>query len=298
MRSRTASRLVALAGLVAVPAFAAGSGATAAVDRGTVFPGDDWETATPEEAGLDRAVLDEIALAAGGEWNSNCFAVVRHGRLVGEWYWNGTTPESAQEVFSVTKSFTSALVGIAQASGSLDISQPASDFITEWQGTESEAVTIEDLLSNDSGREWSPQIDYTEMVRSPDRSAYAVGLGQMADVDTLWAYNNSAIQTLSEVLQSATGVEPAEFAETNLFGPIGMADTDMTTDGAGNTNTFFGLHSTCRDLLRFGLLYLNEGNWGGCDVIPADSVHASVDQPSQPLSASYGYLWWLNRPGA
>jgi CubicO group peptidase (beta-lactamase class C family) len=298
MRSLAAAcRLAAIGGLVAIPAVAAGTGATAAARPATVFPGDDWDVATPEEVGLDPAVLEEIALAAGGEWDSNCFAVVRHGRLVGEWYWNDTTSESAQEVFSVTKSFASALVGIAQGNGSLDITQPASDFVTEWQGTESETVTIEDLLSNDSGREWSPGIDYQDMVQSPDRSAFAVGLGQMADVDTMWAYNNSAIQTLSEVVQVATGTEPADFAETSLFAPIGMADTDMTEDGAGNTNMFFGLRSTCRDLLRFGLLYLNGGTWNGAEVVPGDYVHASVDQPSQQLSSSYGYLWWLNRPG-
>ena len=297
MRSCTVPRLLALAGLVAVPAFAAGTGATAATRPASVFPGDEWATATPEDVGLDPAVLNEVALAAGGEWDSNCFAVVRHGRLVAEWYWNNTTPESAQEVFSVTKSFASALVGIAQANGVLDITQPASDFINEWQGTESESVTIEDLLSNDSGREWSPGIDYRDMVQSPDRSAFAVGLGQMADVDTMWAYNNSAIQTLSEVVQSATATEPADFAEASLFGRIGMADTDMTEDGAGNTNMFFGLRSTCRDLLRFGLLYLNDGSWNGAEVVPADYVRASVDQPSQQLSSSYGYLWWLNRPG-
>ena len=298
MRSLAAAcRLASIAGLVAIPAVAAGTGATAAARPATVFPGDDWDIATPEEVGLDPAVLDEIALVAGGEWDSNCFAVVRHGRLVGEWYWNDTTSESAQEVFSVTKSFASTLVGIAQGNGSLDITQPASDFVTEWQGTESETVTIEDLLSNDSGREWSPGIDYQDMVQSPDRSAFAVGLGQMADADTMWAYNNSAIQTLSEVVQAATATEPADFAETSLFAPIGMADTDMTEDGAGNTNMFFGLRSTCRDLLRFGLLYLNEGTWNGAEVVPADYVHASVDQPSQQLSSSYGYLWWLNRPG-
>jgi hypothetical protein len=83
MRSRAASSLVAMAGLVAIPAVVAGTGVTAATDPATAFPGDDWETATPEEVGLDPAVLDEIALAAGGEWGSNCFAVVRHGRLVG-----------------------------------------------------------------------------------------------------------------------------------------------------------------------------------------------------------------------
>src|SRR5688572_20558649 len=101
MRVRTAPCLVVLCGLIASQV---GTGVTAADEPATVFPGDDWETATPEEVGLDPAVLDEIALAAGGEWDSNCFAVVRHGRLVGEWYWNDTTPESAQEVFSVTKS--------------------------------------------------------------------------------------------------------------------------------------------------------------------------------------------------
>jgi CubicO group peptidase (beta-lactamase class C family) len=263
-----------------------------------VFPGDDWELATPEAVGLDPTVLDEVAVGAGAA-DSNCLVVVRHGLLVGEWYWNETTAESAQEVFSVSKSVTSALVGIAQANGDLDITEPASGFIPEWHGTESETVTIENLLSNDSGREWSAEQDYIQMAGEvSDQSAFAVGLGQMADPNTLWVYNNAAIQTLSEVLQASTGEEPAEYAETVLFGAIGMADTDMTTDAAGNTKTYMGVQSTCRDLARFGLLYLNQGNWDGTEVIPRDFVEASVGRPSQDLNASYGYLWWLNRPGS
>lgn len=298
MHPRSGPRLVLIAGLMAMPTFTAGTSVAAAPQRTSAFPGDDWETATPAEVGLDPAVLGEVALAAGSQWDSNCFTVVRHGRLAGEWYWNGTTADTTQEVFSVTKSFTSALIGIAQADGALDISQPASDFITEWRGTESEEVTIEGLLSNDSGREWSPGIDYGDMASNePDKSAFSVGLGQMAPPDTLWAYNNSAIQTLSEVLQRATGVEPSEFARTELFDAIGMAASDIVHDPAGNTLAFMGLQSTCRDLLRFGLLYLNDGTWDGVEVIPSDYVRASVDRPSQDLTASYGYLWWLNRPG-
>lgn len=45
-------------------------------------------------------------------------------------------------------------------------------------------------------------------------------------------------------------------------------------------------------------MYLNEGDWDGAEVIPAAYVEASVGQPSQDLTASYGYLWWLNRPGS
>jgi CubicO group peptidase (beta-lactamase class C family) len=109
--------------------------------------------------------------------------------------------------------------------------------------------------------------------------------------------HNSAIQTLSEVLQSSTGIEPAEFAERRLFAPIGMNRTRMTTDGAGNTNTFFGLQTTCRDLARFGLLFLNNGTWAGNQVVPAGYVEAATGAPSTELAASYGYLWWLNRDG-
>lgn len=275
------------------------SGTTSATgDSGgeTVFPGDDWETASPENMGFDPAVLDEIALDAGAA-GSNCLVVVRHGRIVAEWNWNETTPETSQEVFSATKSITSALVGIARDNDALDIAQSASDFIPEWQGTDAAAATVEDLLSNDSGREWTFDLDYKEMIAASDRSAFAIGLEQAHAPDSTWVYNNAAIQTLSEVLQASTGVEPADYAETELFAPIGMADTDMTFDGSGNTNMFFGAHTTCRDLARFGLLFLNDGNWDGQQVISADYVEAATGAPSTDINASYGYLWWLNRPG-
>ena len=119
----------------------------------------------------------------------------------------------------------------------------------------------------------------------------------MVEPDPLWGDNNSAIQTLSELLQGSTGVEPAEFAETELFSEIGMDDSSINEDEAGNTLTFMGVQTTCRDALRFGLLYLSDGNWDGNEVIPADYVQAAIGQPSQDINASYGYLWWLNRSG-
>lgn len=267
-----------------------------------VFPGDEWETVTPEDAGLDAAVLDAIAADAEAA-GSNCFLVARDGRLVAEWYWQGASADAAQEVFSVSKSVTSALVGIAAADTGnpdvdLELTDSAAAYIPEWSGTDAEAVTVEHLLSNDSGREWSFQIDYTDMaVNAEDKSAFAVALGQEFPPGETWAYNNAAIQTLSEVLQSATGIEPADFAEEHLFGPVGMAATDMTTDATGNTLTFMGVQSTCRDLARFGLLYLNDGSWDGTQIVPADYVEASVGAPSTELNAAYGYLWWLNREG-
>src|SRR5204863_9671648 len=85
----------------------------AAASAGTVFPGAQWATTDPAVAGMEPAKLDEIAERAK-EGGSNCFLVVRDGKLVKEWYWNGTDAKSTQEVFSATKSYTSMLVGIAQ----------------------------------------------------------------------------------------------------------------------------------------------------------------------------------------
>ncbi len=57
------------------------------------------------------------------------------------------------------------------------------------------------------------------------------------------------------------------------------------------------MHSTCRDLLRFGMLFAQHGNWDGEQLLPAEWVDAAVGGSSQELNAGYGYLWWLNRPG-
>jgi len=274
----------------------AGTGAPAADAGGITFPGADWTTTTATDAGIDRQVLDEVAAEAeaGG---SSCFVVTRNGELVDEWYWNGSDVSSTQEVFSATKSYTSILVGIAQDEGKLSIGDSASDYIPAWQGTPAEAVTVRDLLSNDSGRHWDLVSDYVTMAtQEDDKTAYAVGLGMDAAPGEIWAYNNAAIQTLDEVLQVATGESPATYAQEKLLGPIGMADSRMKTDPSGNTLTFMGLDSTCRDMARFGTLLLAEGRWDGTQIVSADYVDEATTS-SQDLNQGYGYLIWLNVEG-
>jgi len=268
---------------------------TAAAEAAT-YPGDEWARTDPAEAGFDPDVLEGLAAEAEAA-GSNCFLVTRGGEVVAEWYWNDTDASSAQEVFSTTKSVTSTLVGLAQAEGALDIDDPASEYIPEWQGTESEDVTVRNLISNDSGRSWSFDQDYGTLPGQADRTAYAVGLGQDEPPGTSWAYNNAAIQTLEAVLRTSTGEEVADYAEENLFAPVGMADTEMTTDAAGHAGTFFGMQSTCEDLARFGYLFLRDGAWDGEQVVPADWVDEAVGGPSQEMNAAYGFLWWLNRRG-
>jgi CubicO group peptidase (beta-lactamase class C family) len=254
-------------------------------------------TATPIDLGFDAETLDRIAEDAAS-FGSTCFLVARQGKVVYARYWNGGGADSPQEVFSVTKSVTSTLVGLAQADGDLSIDDPASTYIDNWRGTASDAVTVRQLLSADSGRFWSTDSDYQELIQAADRTAYAVGLGQQEDPGTVWVYNNAAVQTLDAVLRKATGTDPASFAEERLFAPLGMDHTRMTADDSGHsTNVFFGMQSTCPDLARFGTLFAQQGEWDGRQLIPRTWVREATGQPSQPLNAGYGLLWWLNRKG-
>jgi CubicO group peptidase (beta-lactamase class C family) len=255
-----------------------------------------WQKVAPDTVGLDPAELARLAGVAE-RGRSNCLVVVRDGKLAGEWYFQGTGQDTAQNVFSATKSVASILVGIAQDDGDLRIGDRASTWITEWKGTPSEAVTIRDLLSNDSGREWSTDTDYRRLLAATDRTAFAIGLKQAGPSGRVWAYNNSAIQTLERVLRKATGQDVTTFARRRLFEPLGMTRTTLTTDRAGNPQLFMGMQSTCRDMARLGVLMLDQGRWGGRQIVSADWVEESTGRSSTKLNAAYGHLWWLNRRG-
>jgi CubicO group peptidase (beta-lactamase class C family) len=261
-----------------------------------VYPDPDWDQEPPEDHGLDPVALEAFAQFVGDN-NSDCLVVVHAGVIVGEWYWNGFTPETdSANVYSVTKSITSALVGIAQERGELSIDDPAAAYVTEWMGGPSEVVVLRNLISNDSGRHWDFFADYVQMGLEPDQTAFAIGLDQQYEPDTWWEYNNAAIQTLERVLSAATGQDVGDYAAARLFEPIGMTAA-YGRDGSGNPLTYQGVTASCRDLARFGYLFLRDGRWaGGVQVVPQAWVAEST-VPSTPLNSGYGYMWWLNQDG-
>jgi CubicO group peptidase (beta-lactamase class C family) len=139
--------------------------------------------------------------------------------------------------------------------------------------------------------------DYVRLLSAPDRTAFAIGLGQEARPGSEWAYNNSAVQTLDRVLARATGKDVAAFAGNRLFAPLGMRHTTMARDRAGNVQLFEGIRSTCRDMARFGVLMLDRGAWHGTRIVSSAWVRQATARSSTKLNAAYGYLWWLNRSG-
>ncbi|MBE3012405.1 beta-lactamase family protein [Microbispora sp. NEAU-D428] len=135
--------------------------------------------------------MEKIALDAGRR-GANCLVVIRHGRLVADWHWNGTDTTTSQEVFSATKSYAGTLVGIAEAEGRLSIDDKVSEYVPEWAGTPSADVTIKDILTNVSGRHWDVDTDYRRLVRAAGRTGFAVGLAQDAAPGDVWARRRPA----------------------------------------------------------------------------------------------------------
>lgn len=303
MRHGRAAALVA-AGLVLLAACgdaerASVDGVALEVPSDTTIPDDSTtETEPSAESGSASSGDDRFSSLADAveQAGANCLVVEQAGEPVGEWFWQGFAAGSLQEGFSTTKSVTATLVGIAADQGALTLDQAASDFITEWKGTASEAVTVRQLLSNTSGRFHDVVTDYAQLAfLEQDKSRFAVALGQQSEPGTRWVYNNAAVQTLEVVLERATGMQVVAFADRNLFEPLGMTSR-LSLDGAGNAGLFAGMQTNCRDLAAFVRLYLDGGTADGATVVSAGFVDEALS-PSSPLNEAYGYLWWLNRRG-
>lgn len=246
-----------------------------------------------QPGGPTEALVREAASA-----DSSCVIVVQDDRVIVSRQLGTTEGREPVRAWSVTKSVTSLLVGIAADRDLLDVDDRVAEYVPEWEGTASAGVTVRDILSNTSGRHWDQRSDYIGMaLRARDKTAYAIALGQDAAPGQRWVYNNSAVQVLEAVLESATNQPVAMFAEQNLFAPAGMDDTVLGDDAAGNANLFAGMRTTCADLGRLGQLVLQRGSVDGKQVISAEYLADATGGPSTSLNAAYGLLWWLNHPG-
>jgi CubicO group peptidase (beta-lactamase class C family) len=223
--------------------------------------------------------------------------VIKDGELVHDAYWNGGSERGRHRVYSITKSLTALLVGMAADEGYLTLDDTASEEIDEWRIGAATEVSVRDLLSMTSGRHWDEATDNRMIRDEADKTTYAVNLPQDRAPGTKWVYDNSAAQALESVLDDVDETDDvAEIAEDRLLDPLGMRDTTWARDQAGNALTFSGVESTCLDLARVGHLMLNRGSWDGKRLVSAGFVRQAT-QPSSDLNAAYGLLWWVNGEG-
>jgi len=271
-----------------------GAAVDAAGQADWLYPEPDWTTGDPAEHGTDPAGLEEAA-AAADRYRSHCLLVIRDGVLVFERYFDGTDATTRNKSWSIAKSYTSTLVGIAIERGEIaGLDQSVAELVPEWAGSARADITIRDLVSMTSGLEWSVFQDYVQMaVFAQDHTAFALDLDEAAAPGTGWTYHNGAVQVLERVIKNATGKTMDAYADEVLWSRIGM-DGAWALDPSENPTAYANALATCRDHARFGYLYLRGGQWAGGDqVVPVDWL-AQALAPSQEFNRAYGFLFWLN----
>lgn len=253
-----------------------------------------WAESSPEAQGLDGAKLAEMAAYIPKELDLiHSVVIARNDTLIYEYYKAGRDENMGDLVWSVTKSFTAVLVGIAVEEGLLSLDQTLGDLLTAEQLAitvpDLATVTVRDLLTMRSGivcpgdRCHNDALD-TVLEETLD---YAPG--------SAFTYDTSATHLLSAVIENATGLPINEYAAEKLFTPLGIAPPPWQVDEDDYAYGGKGLAMRPRDMAKFGQLILNEGVWDGVEVVSAEFVQSATQNQNADISSTpYGYLFWIN----
>lgn len=250
-------------------------------DEALYFPpltSDSWETTSISELNWNEGQLEPL-LNYLEEKNSKSFIMLHNGKIVVEAYFNGHTATAPWYWASAGKTLTTALTGIAQEQGLIDINAKVSDYLgTGWTSAPLEKenlISLKNLLSMNSGLNDALGDDV-----SPSNLQY------VADAGNRWAYHNVYVK-LQDVISEASNESWSNYFNSNLKDRIGMTGAWIQSD---SFNVYW---STSRSMARFGLLTLAKGKWETEQIIPEDYLNAAVNT-SQSINQAYGYMWWLN----
>jgi CubicO group peptidase (beta-lactamase class C family) len=240
--------------------------------------------------------------------------ILKNDRLIYEHYWRGNDARTPWIAWSISKSFTEALFGIAvQERKVASIEDPVTRYVPELRGSAYDGVRIKDVLQMSSGARWNEDYgDWNSDVNRFGRTfalggsldGYAASLRREFAPGTFNRYHTMDSQVLGMILRRVTGQSEAEYLQAKLWWPLGMEhDAWWITDEAGTEFAAGGLNATLRDVAKLGLLYLHEGRWGGTQIVPAEWVRASVTpdaphlMPGKRASSDavwgYGMQWWV-----
>ncbi|MDD5647263.1 MAG: serine hydrolase [Candidatus Bipolaricaulis sp.] len=273
---------------------------------------------SPEAEGMDSelllammAVIDEQNARPGSADTIDSVIVIRHGNVVLEAYPNPSYGATGHHhLFSVTKSITSLLVGIALDLGLIgSLADPIlsyfPDVVPQGEVQSKSAITIEHLLTMSAGLEWDedtlptsdPRNDFTRLEMSADTIGFVLGKPVVGEPGTLFWYNTGLSEVLSALVAGVSGQTLLAFANEHLFGPLGIDGVRWNRDRAGIQKGGTQLYMTPRDLAKIGVLCLSDGVWNGEEVVSSEWLAQSTrtrirGRPDYFSGRGYAYHWW------
>lgn len=233
--------------------------------------------------------------------------MIKNDSILFEKYWDGYSDSSLSGSFSVAKSITSILIGVAIKEGKIkSVDQPVGDFLPAFAIGDKAAVKIKDLLTMSSGTNWNesywnPLAVTAEAYYGSDLVKTATEVKMDSQPGTFHKYKSGDTQLLGLILEKVTGKKLSEYAAEKLWQPLGAShDALWSTDGEnGNTKAFCCFNTNARDFARIGKFMLDSGKINGVPVIDSaywkQSITACKIKDEKGLECIYyGYQWWLD----
>jgi CubicO group peptidase (beta-lactamase class C family) len=263
---------------------------------------------TPEKEGISSSAILSFVQAADAKVDAmHSFMLVRHGQVVAEGWWSPCGPTLPHTMFSLSKSFTSTAVGLAIADGKLSLDDPVVKFFPEDAPAQPsdnlKAMRVRDLLVMSSGQHADVVSQFKFDTNEPLTREF-LALPVEHKPGTFWFYNTPGSYMLSAIVQKATGLTVLDYLRPRLFEPLGMENPTWETSPQGISLGGYGLHIKTEDIAKFGLLYLNKGQWHGKQLVPAAWVAAATarqssngSNPQSDWEQGYGYQFWQCRHG-
>ena len=258
---------------------------------------------------IKRVALDELLRTT----RTHAFIVIRDNQVLAEDYFNGFARDSLCTAWSLSKSVTSALVGIAIAEGYIkSLDDPIVNYLPELKDQGFGAITIRNLVTMGSGIQYRisffPWDEFVLAGYYPDiRQLLLTDLKIMEPPGQSFHYNNFNTELIGMILERTTGRAPSQYLQEKIWKPIGMefpATWSIDSDADGFELTPILLNARAIDLAKFGRLYLNAGNWDGKQIVPRQWVaDSTTPDPNdhrpwetfarwQDKGGYYKYFWW------
>lgn len=271
------------------------------------------------------------AIEQGNFGNLKAVIISRHGEIIYEDYFRGSHAGELHQVQSVTKSVGSALIGAAHRQGKIRLDQDMGYFFGELYPmsvspyANKTAITVEQILQQRHGIEWdesstdyrNPLNPVLRMIESDDWYQYVLSQPVDAQPGTKFSYSSGASILMSRMVRVASGMAPEDFAMQALFGPLDIEQVHWEVYSEGGMGTGltdwpapdhdiplgFSLWLKARDMLKFGELYLNGGEYNGKRILDESWVNASWTKYSNHTNSDFfsmpgwghGYQWWIAR---
>jgi len=264
---------------------------------------------TPSAQGVDargiEAFLDAVETAPDIEPHG--LVVLRHGHEVASGWWAPYSPDRLHLLYSLSKSFTSTAAAFAVAEGLMSLDDTVIGYFPEFDADitdpRSRAMLVRHVASMASGHlaetlERAFRLDPVEIVRGfllvpPEREPGSV-----------FAYNQPNTYSLAAIVQRVTGQTLTEYLRPRLFDPLGIGEVAWAQHPAGRDIGFSGLHATTRAIAALGQLYLQNGEWGGTQLLGqdwvAEATRAQVSTAGEPTvdwQQGYGFQFWMSQHG-